>query len=60
MNFWVLALYYNWATTDMVKQALYYKDCTPEDFKDGVDKMLVSPEEYKEIFNEEYPPEAVI
>ncbi|KUL16210.1 XkdX family protein [Bacillus licheniformis] len=60
MNFWVLALYYNWATTDMVKQALYYKDCTAEDFKDGVDNRLVSPEQYKEIFNEEYPPEAVI
>jgi len=44
----------------MVKQALYYKDCTSEDFKDGVDKRLVSPEQYKEIFNEEYPPEAVI
>ncbi|AZJ45021.1 XkdX family protein [Bacillus velezensis] len=49
MNFWVLALHYQWATTDMVKQALRYKDCSIEDLQEGVRQSLVSSDQYEEI-----------
>lgn len=49
MNYWVLALYYEWATTDMVKQALAYEDCSIQDLAEGVNKKLITADQYKEI-----------
>ncbi|MGG0052182.1 XkdX family protein [Bacillus atrophaeus] len=49
MNYWVWALYYKWATTEMVKKAIYYEDCSAEDLQQGVEKELVTPQQYKEI-----------
>ncbi|KXZ18771.1 phage portal protein [Bacillus nakamurai] len=52
MNFWVLALHYQWATADMVKQALQYKDCSIEDMKEGVHQALITPDQYEAITGE--------
>ncbi|MCY7784326.1 MULTISPECIES: XkdX family protein [unclassified Bacillus (in: firmicutes)] len=52
MNYWVLALHYNWATSEMVKQAIHYKDCSPEDLQEGIEKNLITAEQYKEITGE--------
>lgn len=52
MNYWVLALYYNWATPEMVKQAIRYKDCSAEDLQKGIEKNLITAEQYKEITGE--------
>ncbi|MEC1663467.1 XkdX family protein [Bacillus halotolerans] len=49
MNYWVLALYYEWATTDMVKQAIAYQDCSFEDLVEGVNKKLITSDQYEEI-----------
>ncbi|MCY9190945.1 XkdX family protein [Bacillus mojavensis] len=52
MNFWVLALHYNWASSEMVKQAIHLKDCSPEDLQEGIEKKLITAEQYKEITEE--------
>nr|WP_087991961.1 XkdX family protein [Bacillus subtilis] len=52
MNYWVLALHYNWATLEMVKQAIHYKDCSPEDLQEGIEKNLITEEQYKAITGE--------
>ncbi|MCC2929515.1 XkdX family protein [Bacillus sp. LBG-1-113] len=49
MNYWVLALHYDWATTDMVKQAIQFKDCSKEDLAEGVNKKLITSDQYEEI-----------
>ncbi|MCY8809800.1 XkdX family protein [Bacillus atrophaeus] len=49
MNYWVLALHYEWATADMVKQAIAYKDCSIENLAEGVNKKLITSDQYKEI-----------
>ncbi|MCY8103536.1 XkdX family protein [Bacillus sp. FSL R5-0560] len=49
MNYWVLALHYDWATTDMVKQAIAFKDCSKEDLAEGVNKKLITSDQYEEI-----------
>ncbi|MGS0929556.1 XkdX family protein [Bacillus safensis] len=54
LNFWVLALFYKWATTEMVKQAMSFKDCSIEDLEEGVQVEYVTQEQYKEITGEEY------
>ncbi|ADV93348.1 MULTISPECIES: XkdX family protein [Bacillales] len=52
MNYWVLALHYNWASSEMVKQAIHLKDCSPEDLQEGIEKKLITAEQYKEITGE--------
>ncbi|MGC2838345.1 XkdX family protein [Bacillus subtilis] len=52
MNYWVLALHYNWAPSEMVKQAIHYKDCSTEDLQKGVEKKLITAEQYREITEE--------
>lgn len=54
LNFWVYALFYNWADTTMVKQALQYNDITIEELKEGVDLGYVIPEQFQEITGEKY------
>ncbi|QAW48472.1 XkdX family protein [Bacillus velezensis] len=49
MNYWVLAIYYKWATPEMVKKAMYYDDCSAADLQQGVEKKLVTPQQYIEI-----------
>ncbi|MCY7543882.1 XkdX family protein [Bacillus safensis] len=59
LNFWVLALFYKWATTEMVKQAMSFKDCSIEDLEEGVQVEYVTHDQYKEITDEVYKtPEA--
>ncbi|MFP3875790.1 XkdX family protein [Bacillus paralicheniformis] len=57
LNFWVYALFYNWADTAMVKRALQYNDVTVEELKEGVDRGFVTLEQYEEITGEPYPAE---
>ncbi|MEX3912812.1 XkdX family protein [Bacillus paralicheniformis] len=57
LNFWVYALFYNWADTAMVKRALQYNDVTVEELKEGVDRGFVTSEQYEEITGEPYPAE---
>ncbi|KUP41807.1 XkdX family protein [Bacillus halotolerans] len=52
MNYWVLALHYNWASSEMVKQTILLKDCSPEDLQEGIEKKLITAEQYKEITGE--------
>ena len=52
MNYWIWALHYDCATPEMVKQAIHYKDCSPEDLQKGVEKKLITAEQYKEITGE--------
>lgn len=47
MNYWVLALHYNWASSEMVKQAIHLKDCSPEDLQEGIEKKLITAESIK-------------
>ncbi|MED1739094.1 XkdX family protein [Bacillus swezeyi] len=54
MNFWILALYYKWATVDVVKEAIHLEDCTLDDIKEGVEKKLISEEQYQELAGEEF------
>ncbi|MFN3092726.1 XkdX family protein [Bacillus pumilus] len=54
LNFWVLALFYKWATTKMVKQAMSYNDCSIDDLQKGVQSQYVTQEQYQEITGEEY------
>ncbi|KUF22023.1 XkdX family protein [Bacillus sp. G1(2015b)] len=54
LNFWVLALFYKWATTSMVKQAMSFNDCTVEELQEGIQEGYVTPEQYEEITGEPY------
>ncbi|MCY7563797.1 XkdX family protein [Bacillus safensis] len=54
LNFWVLALFYKWATIAMVKQAMSFDDCTIEDLEEGIQKEYVTQEQYKEITGEAF------
>ncbi|MFP7238154.1 XkdX family protein [Bacillus altitudinis] len=54
LNFWVLALFYKWATTAMVKQAMSFKDCSIEDLEEGIQKEYVTQEQYKDITGEAF------
>ncbi|WP_102707025.1 XkdX family protein [Terribacillus saccharophilus] len=56
-NFWVTALYKNWATVPMVKTAYEYQDCSIEDLANGVEAEMVKQEDYKTITGEDYKEE---
>ncbi|UYO34704.1 XkdX family protein [Bacillus zhangzhouensis] len=49
LNFWVLALFYKWTSTAMVKQAMSFDDCTIKDLEDGIQQGYVTPEQYEQI-----------
>ncbi|WP_345912134.1 XkdX family protein [Bacillus altitudinis] len=49
LNFWVYALYYNWADTSMVKKAMLFNDVKIEELSEGVDQGLVTHERFQEI-----------
>jgi len=54
MNFWITALYRNWATTAQVKIAYRYQDCSKQDLQDGVAAQMVTHDEYQEVTDELY------
>ncbi|HCO78639.1 MULTISPECIES: XkdX family protein [Bacillus] len=54
LNFWVLALFYKWATIAMVKQAMSFDDCTIEDLEEGIQKGYLTIEQYEQITGEPY------
>ncbi|MEH7801029.1 XkdX family protein [Bacillus pumilus] len=54
LNFWVLALFYKWATTVMVKQAMSFKDCSIEELEEGVQEEYVTHDQYNEITGKAY------
>lgn len=35
MNYWVMALYFQWVTPELVKQAIELGDCSMEEMKEG-------------------------
>lgn len=49
LNFWVYALFYKWATTSMVKQAMVFNDCSVDDMKEGVLEQYITHEQYQEV-----------
>ncbi|MEH7296630.1 XkdX family protein [Bacillus altitudinis] len=54
LNFWVLALFYKWATIAMVKQAMSFDDCAIEDLEEGIQKGYLTIEQYEQITGEPY------
>ncbi|KXJ36008.1 phage portal protein [Bacillus spizizenii] len=54
LNFWVYALFYKWATTSMIKDAMTYNDCSLDDLKQGVAAEYVTYDQYKEITGQTY------
>ncbi|KIN27940.1 XkdX family protein [Bacillus subtilis] len=54
LNFWVFALFYKWATTAMVKQAMAFNDCSVEDLKEGVQAQYITHDQYHEVTGQPY------
>jgi len=54
MNFWVKALYYNWAKAPQVRIPYSVQECTKQDLQEGVSAQMVTPEEYQIITDEPY------
>lgn len=49
MNYWVMALYFQWVTTELVKQAVELGDCSMEDLNAGYEQRMLTLEQLKEI-----------
>ncbi|MBW4854697.1 XkdX family protein [Bacillus safensis] len=49
MNYWVMALYFQWATPVMIKQAIELGDCSMEEMNEGYQQHLLTLEQLKEI-----------
>ncbi|KML09567.1 phage portal protein [Bacillus safensis] len=49
MNYWVMALYFQWVTTELVKQAVELGDCSLEDLNAGYEQRILTLEQLKEI-----------
>lgn len=49
MNYWVMALYFQWVTPEWVKQAVELGDCSMEDLNAGYDQRILTLEQLKEI-----------
>ncbi|TFV09037.1 XkdX family protein [Bacillus stratosphericus] len=49
MNYWVMALYFQWVTPELVKQAVELGDCSMEDLNAGYEQRLLTLEQLKEI-----------
>lgn len=54
LNFWVYALFYKWATTSMIKEAMKYHDCSVDDLKEGVGAKYITFDQFKEITGQTY------
>ncbi|MBG9815623.1 MULTISPECIES: XkdX family protein [Bacillus] len=49
MNYWVMALYFQWVTPELVKQAVELGDCSMEDLNAGYEQRMLTLEQLKEI-----------
>ncbi|KRV44033.1 MULTISPECIES: hypothetical protein [unclassified Bacillus (in: firmicutes)] len=49
MNYWVMALYFQWVTPGLVKQAIELGDCTTEEMIEGYEQHILTLEQLKEI-----------
>lgn len=49
MNYWVKALYFQWVTPELVKQAVELGDCSMEDLNAGYEQRMLTLEQLKEI-----------
>ncbi|MDM5299227.1 XkdX family protein [Bacillus pumilus] len=45
MNYWVTALYFQWVTPEMAKQAVELGDCSIDDLKEGWQQQLITLEQ---------------
>ncbi|MEK4322259.1 XkdX family protein [Bacillus sp. FSL K6-3221] len=49
MNYWVMALYFQWITPELVKQAVELDDCSMEDLNAGYEQRILTLEQLQEI-----------
>nr|MDF9458310.1 XkdX family protein [Bacillus pumilus] len=49
MNYWVMALYFQWVTPELVKQAVELGDCSMEDLNTGYEQRMLTLEQAQEI-----------
>ncbi|MDQ0818169.1 hypothetical protein QF033_002747 [Bacillus pumilus] len=49
MNYWVMALYFQWVTPELVKQAVELGDCSMEDLNTGYEQRMLTLEQLQEI-----------
>ncbi|MDR0125272.1 MULTISPECIES: XkdX family protein [Bacillus] len=49
MNYWVMALYFQWVTPGLVKQAVELGDCSMEDLNEGYEQRMLTLEQLQEI-----------
>ncbi|MDM5321219.1 XkdX family protein [Bacillus altitudinis] len=49
MNYWVMALYFKWATPELVKQAVELGDCSMEDLNEGYEQRMITLEQLQEM-----------
>ena len=49
MNYWVMALYFQWVTPKMVKQAIELGDCSIEELNEGCQQRMFTLEQLQEI-----------
>ena len=49
MNYWVMALYFQWVTPELVKEAVELGDCSMEDLNAGYEQRMLTLEQLKVI-----------
>ncbi|MFN3090938.1 MULTISPECIES: XkdX family protein [Bacillus] len=49
MNYWVMALYFQWVTPELVKRAVELGDCSMEDLNAGYEQRMLTLEQLQEI-----------
>ncbi|AGK88047.1 MULTISPECIES: phage portal protein [Bacillus] len=49
MNYWVMALYFQWVTPELVKEAVELGDCSMEDLNAGYEQRMLTLEQLQEI-----------
>ncbi|MFS0657062.1 XkdX family protein [Bacillus sp. 179-C3.3 HS] len=49
MNYWVMALYFQWATPEIVKRAIELGDCSMNELERGYQQKLLTLEQLQEI-----------
>ncbi|MCY7717084.1 XkdX family protein [Bacillus altitudinis] len=49
MNYWVMALYFKWVPSELVKQAVELGDCSMEDLIEGYEQRILTLEQLKEM-----------
>ncbi|MCY7531056.1 XkdX family protein [Bacillus altitudinis] len=49
MNYWVMALYFQWVTPELVKEAVELGDCSMKDLNAGYEQRMLTLEQLQEI-----------